>query len=660
MQGSSSGVSFSHYSNAGLKIQNGRWLLENGSSICYPSGRLGDAYLPSIPLLYLIVAGIRFSPRPNRAHEINWRDWDQAAFELAQAEDKPVLLSISAVWCHWCHVMDETSYSDPDVINLINQHFIPVRVDSDQRPDINSRYNMGGWPTAAFLTPYGDVIAGATYMPPRQLEAALVQVADGYRGRKQDLVRQAQGLRDRRGATVTVASAGGELDDSIVDGVVKSVIDAYDPQHGGFGSQPKFPMVDAVELLLHKYRSTVDTGYREMVENTLDHMMKGGMYDHQEEGFFRYSTTSDWSVPHVEKMLGDNVGLLRIYLRSYLVTANEAYGGVASSIADYLNGHLYDAASGAFFGSQDADEEYYALPLARRGQRSSPEVDRVFYSDKNAAVAGAYLEASWVLNRTQLADMAIGTLEFLLGSCAGGPLCHSYFPEGRAGIPGLLEDYACLITALVDGYGHTFQARYLEEANRLAGEMMEAFTDPQGGGFFDIPKDPKAIGSLKLRNKAIGGNAMAAEALTRLYHVSFKEEYRMAAETALRAYVPVYSEYGEAAAGYALAVHRFLHPPVEVTVVGEAGSPGVKAFLTAAATIPHPNTAINFIAAGDQERLAAAGYWPGDDAQAYVCMDTVCLAPISDPQALHQTVEEFLNSRTQGIGSIFQDIGTER
>ena len=570
-----------------------------------------------------------------------------------------MLLSISAVWCHWCHVMDETSFSDPDVINLINQRFIPVRVDSDQRPDINSRYNMGGWPTTAFLTPHGDVITGATYMPAQQLGAALVQVSDAYVQQKQALVQRAEELRSRRERKIALASAGREFDGSIVDTVSRTVTAAYDPQHGGFGSQPKFPMVDGVELLLHIYRSTGDAGYRLMVENTLDNMISGGLYDHEEDGFFRYSTTRDWSVPHFEKMLGDNVGLLRIYLHSYLVMGNEAYAGVASGIVDYLNGHLYDAASGNFYGGQDADEEYYALPLAQRQNRTPPEVDRVFYSGQNAMLASAYLGAGWVLNRPRLADMAVRILEFLVGQCQGKPLCHSYFSEGQVGIPALVGDYAYLVIALMNGYVHTSQERYLEEAQRLAAEMIEFFWDKQGGGFFDISEDPRAIGNLKLRDKTIGDNATAIEALTKLFHATFKEEYRKAAETAISAFVPVYSEYGEAAASYSLAVHRFLHSPVEVTVVGEPGSSSVKALLEAAGTIPYPHTSIKFMDAKGDGRLAASGYWASNEAQAYVCLDTVCLAPIGDPHVLHQTVEEFLNSRNKGTESIFQTIGDE-
>ena len=321
------------------------------------------------------MSGIRFSPKPNRANEINWQDWEDAAFEKAQAEDKPILLSISAVWCHWCHVMDETSFSDPEVINLINQRFIPVRVDNDQRPDINSRYNMGGWPTTAFLTPYGDVISGATYMPPQHLSTTLEQVSRAYGRQKEALFQRAQELRIKRQHRAYLASAGPEVDLSIVDNVSRAVAEAYDPQHGGFGVQPKFPTASAVELLLHMYQCTAEAEYRLMVERTLDNMMRGGLYDHEEDGFFRYSTARDWTVPHFEKMLEDNVGLLRLYVHSHLVTSNEEYARVASRIVDYLDGHLYDGTSGAFYSSQDADEEYYAFPLAQRLKQRPPGVD---------------------------------------------------------------------------------------------------------------------------------------------------------------------------------------------------------------------------------------------------------------------------------------------
>jgi uncharacterized protein YyaL (SSP411 family) len=612
------------------------------------------------------MSNIRFSPRPNRAHEINWQEWGEAAFEQAQEQDKPILLSISAVWCHWCHVMDETSYSDPEVIRLINQRFMPIRVDNDQRPDINSRYNMGGWPTTAFLTPYGDVIAGATYLPPQQLGPALEQVSDTYKQQRETLLRRGEELRAKRQEKADLASSpqasDQDIDESIVDNVLQIVVDAYDEEYGGFGSQPKFPMSSAVELLLHTYQYTGNNKYRLMAEKTLDSMMTGGMYDHQEEGFFRYSTTRDWSIPHFEKMLEDNVGLLRLYLMGHLVTGREEYAGVASRIVEYLDSYLYDPASGAFYGSQDADEEYYALSLEQRREQAAPGIDRVFYTHMNAALASAYLWASWALNRPDLRDTGMKTLEYLLEKSAEGHLRHSYSVDGEAGIPALLIDYANLVTALVDAYDLTSSPRYLDKAQSFAGEMMDIFGDSPLGdskcaGFFDVPADPHAQGILSVRDKPMSDNVPAIEAMIKIFNLTFKDGYREAAGKALRTFVSAYQDYNEAAAGYALAVHRLLNQPVEVSVVGEAGSPSAKAILTAAATIPYPHTAIKFIDSSDEDRLAATGYWAGQEAQAYVCLETVCLPPVSDPHALHSTVTEFLESRTQGMGGgIFQNI----
>ena len=602
------------------------------------------------------MSSIRFSPRPNRAHEIDWKEWDEAAFVQAQAEDKPILLSISAVWCHWCHVMDETSYSDPQVIGLINQRFIPIRVDSDQRPDINSRYNMGGWPTAAFLSPEGDVISGATYMPPEQMRGALEQVSEAY-GQRKDAIRQrAHELGNRRRAQASLTSEASEIDESIVDDVSRSVAAAYDPEYGGFGMEPKFPAVSAIELLLHMYQTTGDLQHRLMAEKTLDTMMRGGLHDHEEGGFFRYSTTRDWSVPHFEKMMEGNIGLLRLYLRGHLITGNEEYAEVATGVAGYLNRHLYDAASGAFYGSQDADEGYYALSAAQRRRRSPPAVDPLFYTSLNAMVVSAYLEAGWVLNRPELTDTALRAVQPLLERSVKGGLLRCYSADSDAGIPALLTDFAHLITALVDAYDATLQQRYLDGAQHVAGQMVDIFHDHRSGGFFDIPAGPVSFGNLKLRLKPIGDNVAAVQALTRLFSSTFEQRYRELSESALRVFASTYPDYGESAAGYALAVHRFLHPPVEVTVVGTAGGDDTRALLRGAATARYPHMAVKFVDCKDDDMLAAAGYPSTDLAQAYVCFDSVCLPPVGDPEALRRSVEEFLQAPDNAVGSFLQDI----
>ena len=604
------------------------------------------------------VSGMRFSPRPNRAGEINWQEWGEPAFQKAQAEGKRVLLSISAVWCHWCHVLDETTLSDSEVIALVNRPFVAVRVDNDQRPDINSRYNMGGWPTTAFLTGDGDVITGATYMAVQEFKDALIQVSEAYSQRKDLLSQRAYGLRSKRQEKASLVSAAATADATIVDAITRAVVAAHDPDHGGFGSEPKFPMCAAVELLLHSYQLTGDAAYRLMVEKTLDKMVSGGLFDREEGGFFRYSTKKDWSAPHSEEMLEDNAALLGPYLRGSLVIDNGKYAGLASSIVDYLNGHLYDATSGAFCGSQGADEAYYALTLAQRKEQGPPVIDSILYTGPNAAVASAYLDAAWLLNRPALRDMALGTLDFPLGRCQGEPLRHSYSGIDGVGVPALLTDYAFLVKALVDAHSQTFHQRFLEEAERLAGAMIDIFWDARRGGFFDIPEDPQAVDNLRVRDKPIGDNVSAIEALTRLLYSTLTQRYRDIVESTLDALVPVYSAYGEMAAGYGLA-HRFLYPPIEVTVVGKPGNPETRSLVHAVATIPYPHTAIRYIDAEDGDRLAQVGYWAGQEALAYVCLETVCLAPIGDPDELQRAARSSSWRRLPAeFGGIIRDIGS--
>ncbi len=191
---------------------------------------------------------LRFSPRPNRAHEIAWRAWGDEAFDEARRAGKPVLLAISAVWCHWCHVMDETTYSDPRVLSAIAEGYVAVRVDNDRRPDLNRRYNMGGWPTVAFLTPDGEVLTGATYLPPDRLLTVLERVREYYAQHADELTGAAAG-----GAVAPPAAAAAHADSDLgpaADAVCRAVAALYDPLHGGFGSEPKFPQPDALGLLL--------------------------------------------------------------------------------------------------------------------------------------------------------------------------------------------------------------------------------------------------------------------------------------------------------------------------------------------------------------------------------------------------------------------------
>ncbi|MDI7252173.1 MAG: DUF255 domain-containing protein, partial [Actinomycetota bacterium] len=229
----------------------------------------------------------RFSPRPNRAREINWLPWGKEAFERAAREGKPVLLSISAVWCHWCHVMDETTYSDEEVIRLINSLYIPVRVDNDRNPDINRRYNQGGWPTTAFLSPNGALLAGTTYVPPETMRKVLRRISQLYAENRSQ-------IESAPPEIVSPGGRGGPLDPSLMDAVASSLLVAWDREYGGLGGEPKFPHPEAVLLALRMHRKG-EARFLDFALQYLEAMARGGLRDPVEGGFFRYSVTRDWS-----------------------------------------------------------------------------------------------------------------------------------------------------------------------------------------------------------------------------------------------------------------------------------------------------------------------------------------------------------------------------
>ena len=274
----------------------------------------------------VVASRFRFSPRPNRASEIRWREWGEEAFADARARDLPILLAISAVWCHWCHVMDETSYSTPDIIREINDRYVAIRVDNDERPDVNRRYNMGGWPTSAFLTPDGEIMHGGTYIPPDVMYGTLLTITELWREKRED-IKQRIAEAMRREAE-TRAAAPGRLRGDIVDSVRALVSGQYDPQHGGFGREPKFPQPHLLRFVLDEYLRTDAPELATMLRTTLRAMSSGGMYDRAEGGFFRYATQRDWSSPHYEKMLEENAELLALYADAHRAFPDEGYDRV--------------------------------------------------------------------------------------------------------------------------------------------------------------------------------------------------------------------------------------------------------------------------------------------------------------------------------------------
>lgn len=306
--------------------------------------------------------------RSARHQPVQWHPWGEAAFAKAQAEDKPILLDIGAVWCHWCHVMDRESYEDPEVAKLINENFVPVKVDRDERPDVDTRYQaavsaisgQGGWPLTAFLTPDGRPYFGGTYIPREDrygrpgIGRVLLAMAQVWRERRDEALETAGSVMAAIEHNESFSSRG-ELNIALVDKIVGSVLAKFDPRHGGFGSQPKFPHPAALDLLLEVAMSRDNEQAREAFVVTLDKMARGGVYDQLAGGFHRYSVDERWVVPHFEKMLYDNTELLRNYVHGFQSLVRPEFLETAQEIVGWLDSTMTDREKGGFYASQDAD-----------------------------------------------------------------------------------------------------------------------------------------------------------------------------------------------------------------------------------------------------------------------------------------------------------------
>jgi uncharacterized protein YyaL (SSP411 family) len=305
---------------------------------------------------------------------IQWREFGEEAFAAARAANKPMLLDIGAVWCHWCHVMDRESYDDPDVAAIVNEHYIAVKVDRDERPDIDSRYQaavaaltgQGGWPLTAFLTPDGKPFYGGTYFPPADgygrpsFKRVLLSIAQAYREKHGEVLEQAKMVESAIARAESSSAGSGEVSATVVDAILESARKMFDDVNGGFGAAPKFPHPAALDLVMDRYVRTRNSGtedeeLRTIFVQTLEKMARGGVYDQLAGGFHRYSVDERWIVPHFEKMCYDNSELLKNYVHAYQAAGDEFLAGVARDIIRWMDEWLSDRARGGFYASQDAD-----------------------------------------------------------------------------------------------------------------------------------------------------------------------------------------------------------------------------------------------------------------------------------------------------------------
>ena len=303
------------------------------------------------------------------AHQpVHWLPWGDAAFARARDEHKPILLDIGAVWCHWCHVMDRESYEDPALAAYLNTHFVCIKVDRDERPDVDARYQravqaltgQGGWPLTALLTPDGDVFYGGTYFPPddrfgrQSFRTVLERVRDVFQAQGDRVAGSGREVRAHV-AGLLVEAERGDLSPDLLDRCAAQMEQLFDEAHGGFGRQPKFPHPAALDFLLARWWDSGRDRWREIVERTLTGMAEGGVYDQLGGGFHRYSVDERWIVPHFEKMSYDNSELLKVYLHAYAALGAPLFRATAEGIVRWCLDVLADREKGGFAASQDAD-----------------------------------------------------------------------------------------------------------------------------------------------------------------------------------------------------------------------------------------------------------------------------------------------------------------
>lgn len=433
--------------------------------------------------------------------------------------------------------MDRTSYADPSIAFAINDGFVPVRVDADRRPDICERYNLGGWPTTAFLTPDGDILGGGTYVEPERMTDALARV-------RSVCARDITGVGEK-GSNLSISEKekGSPLlpfSCDARDALWHAIVDTFDAEHGGFGTAPKFPHTAPLHVALARLRATSDGQLESIVTRTLDAMGWGALYDDIDGGFFRFAATRDWQQPHREKMLAVNAALLDAYVDAAETLKIARFGERAADVVEYVQRRLADAVDGGWFGSEQVEDG---------------SIDRAFYADANAAMTSAMLRAARLFDDATLREFALKSLERVLLACyrPGHGVAHYY--DGEPRVRGLLADQIAMAEAALDGFEATEAVPYEMMAEELAHFAIREMWDGEAGGFFDrtVVDGGEAVGLMRVRLKPFVTNCCAARLLNRLAATSGDSEFARLAAATLAAVAPAAGEQGPLAAYYLLA-----------------------------------------------------------------------------------------------------------
>jgi uncharacterized protein len=629
----------------------------------------------------------------HKDNPVDWQPWGEEALAEARERDVPILLSIGYSACHWCHVMERESFEDEATARYMNEHFVPVKLDREERPDLDAIYmeacqaitGQGGWPLNAFLTPEQVPFFAGTYFPPddgRGMPSwmqVLASVATAWDERADEIRATSDKVAQRLSGAAWIDPSDEPLTQDLLDRAVSALTALEDPRNGGFGAAPKFPPASAVELLLRR-------GAVEPAARALSAMANGGIYDQLGGGFARYTVDAGWLIPHFEKMLYDNALLARAYLHGWQVTGEPLFRRVCEETLDWALREMRGP-EGGFLSALDADSEgeegrfyvwtveevrealgddaqpaldyFGVLPggnwegktiLTRgadepenleslrrrlyeaRAQRVWPGLDDKRLTSWNALTISALADAGAVLERRDYLDAARECADFLMtGLMEDGRLLRTW-KDGRGRLNAYLEDHAYLLEALLSLYEATFEPRWFSAARELADTMIERFGDPEKGGFFETSSDHERLVARRKDpedHPIPSGNASAAYGLLRLAALTGEHEYERQGLGVLRLFVELAPQHPNAFAHLLQGLDFHLAPVREIALAGD--DVGALERVVRGEFRPHV-----VMAGGPSDGVPLLeGRGPVDGkATAYVCERFACKAPVTEPAEL--------------------------
>ena len=556
--------------------------------------------------------------------EIVWRTLDEARNAAAAAE-RPLLVRVSAEWCPRELALDVADAPE-DLRKWVSTHFVTGSLDGDDPRA--AEWSIDAWPSLVVLGPDGEEWARATNLDHEGTGLWLAQVL-------QERGVSAIDLPDARRLRPGPAVLGGAL----VESVARSLLEAFDRSHGGFGTGQKFPHPEALDFATLYYAKTQDAAYGELVQKSLEEMAKGRLFDAVSGGFFRYCRTRDWRSPHTEIRLETQAGLLRNYLEAASLFERPDFLKIARKILSYLEHSLDDPKSGLWFGSQDADGEYYSLDEVRRSDRKPPPVEQRCYTASVAQCVSSLLKAASVLEDRQLEQRALHGLDSLLDRCyrPGKGMYHSFDGESPQML-GMLTDQVYTARALLHAYQYTGTLRHLELAQDLLDCVLRK-ESPRRGGFSDFAEDDAKYATARRQSSALSDNGVAAEALLRAHRLCGRTDYRDAAERALVSFAQEHTLYGYFTATYGRAVELFLAPPLQVVVVGNAEDAATEELLaTAHRTYVPTKLVMTLDPARDRELLERHGLPASSSPTAWVLLERSCVMRTGSSEKLAEAM----------------------